>query len=69
MHAYATTKQLKKKECTKNSQNINKEICVQVTFAVEIKAKKYIFVQNMTILSRWCGPFETLLGWKCAYVC
>ena len=32
-----------------NSQNINQEICIQVTFSLEIKLQKYIFLQDMTI--------------------
>ena len=42
-HSYATTKQLEKNVFTINSQNINQEICIQVTFSLEIKLQKYIF--------------------------
>ena len=46
---YGTTKQLEKNAFTIIRQNINQEICIQVTFGLEIKLQKYIFLQNTTI--------------------
>ena len=46
---YATTKKPENNAFTISSQNIDKEICIQVTFTLEIKLQKYIFLQNMTI--------------------
>ena len=47
---YVTIKQLKKKAFTINSQNIDQEIDIQVTFILQIKLQKYIFYQSTTIL-------------------
>ena len=47
----ATTKQLEKKLFTINIQNINHEICIQVTLTLEIKLQKYIFSQRVTNFS------------------
>ena len=53
MHTSATTKQLKKKAFTINSQNIidysSEEIVVKVTFILEIKLQRNIFYQSTTI--------------------
>ena len=37
------TKELENNAFTINIQNIDKEICIQVTFALEIKLQKYTF--------------------------
>ena len=39
----ATTKELKKKEFTTKSQNINQENGIHMTFLLEIKLQKFIF--------------------------
>ena len=57
MHTDLTNKQPQKKEFTIDSQNINQEICIQVTFTKEIKLKKYIFTQNMNIFLTANVPF------------
>ena len=46
---YATTKKPENNAFMINGQNIDKEICIQVTFTLEIKLQKFIFLQNMTI--------------------
>ena len=48
-HAYATTKELKKKAFAKNNQNKNQEISIQVTFILESKLQKYIFNHSLAI--------------------
>ena len=49
VHTYAKAKEPKKKVCTINSQNKNREIDMQVTFILEIKIHMCNFFQNMTI--------------------
>ena len=51
---YTTTKLLKKKAFTINSQDINQEIGVQVTF---IKLQKYIFYQTTVCFKQVMRPF------------
>ena len=48
-HAYATTKELKKKAFAKNNQNKNQEISIQVTFILESKLQKCIFNHSLVI--------------------
>ena len=43
VHSYATTKELKKKAFTINSQNLKQAIGIQVTFILETKLKKIFF--------------------------
>ena len=43
MRTYVTTKELKMKEFTINSQDINQAIGIQVTAVLEIKLQMYIF--------------------------
>ena len=40
-------KQLEKNAFKINSQNINQEICLQVTFTLEMKLQKYIFFRKI----------------------
>ena len=48
---YATTNQLEKNAFTINSQNINQEICIQLTFTLEIKLQKtFFFVKDNCFL-------------------
>ena len=71
VHLYATTKQLEKNAFTINSQNTNQEICIQVTFSLEIKLQKYVFLakyDHFLTANVLTVFFEPLLGWECAYV-
>ena len=43
MPKYTTNKELKKKEFTIKSQNINQAIGIQLTMVLEINLQKYIF--------------------------
>ena len=52
------TKQLENNAFTISIQNIDKEICIQVTFALEIKLQKYTFLQNMNIFLTNNVPFS-----------
>ena len=64
------TKELKKKAFRINGQNKNLEIAIQMTFILETKHQKYIFLSKLDhISSDLCVEFESLLGWECPYVC
>ena len=69
MHTYVTTEELKKKAFTVNSQNIKQPIVIQVTFILEVKLQKYIFIKIQHFFSDLSVHFEIQLGWECAYVC
>ena len=56
MYTYATTKELKKRNYTINSQNITQEN-IHVTFMLEMKLQKYVFQQNMTMFVAANVPF------------
>ena len=43
MHTYVTTKELKNKAFSVNTQDINQTMGIQVTIMIEIKLQKYIF--------------------------
>ena len=60
MHSYATTKELKKKAFTINSQNLKQAIGIQVTFILETKLKKiflakynHFLAADVSYLSPW----------------
>ena len=70
VHTYSTTYELKKKAFRINGQNKNLEIAIQITFILETKHQKYIFLSKLDhISSDVCVEFESLLGWECPYVC
>ena len=69
MHAYATTKELKKKPFRIHSQIIKKTIGVQVTFISEVRLQKENFLAICDSFFRDLRiHFESQLGWEYAYV-
>ena len=48
MHPYATSKELKQEAFTVNSQGNNQKVAIWVTFTLQIKLEKSIFIQNTT---------------------
>ena len=64
---YATSKELKKKAFTKNSQNIQQAVDIQLTFISEIKLQKEHFLAKYDCsFGDLCVYFEPLFGWECA---
>ena len=64
---YAMAKELMKKVFTANSHNKNQKIGIQVTFILEIKLQKYIFLSKSDhFFNNLFAHFESLLGKECA---
>ena len=58
MHTYVTTKQLKQKAFTINSQNTNQENAIVGT----------VFIKMWPFFSKLCAHFELVLWSECTYV-
>ena len=69
MDMYAATKEMKTMVFRINSQNIEQEFGIQVTFIIEIKPQKERFLaKKPSLFGDFCVDFEPPLGWECAYV-
>ena len=70
VHTYATSEEIKMMAFRVNSRNIKQGIGIEVTFIMETKLQKEHFLPEKYCLSGdLCVHFESLLGWKCTYVC